>query len=94
MKLLTLTPIIVSSSMAAAAAGNLRNSKSRDLGNVFDTEESFKEMRIIGGDNADRDEFGYTVSLEDDIGHFCGATLIRPDIVLSAAHCGGGDMNP
>lgn len=49
-------------------------------------------MRIIGGDNADRHEFGYTVSLEDDIGHFCGATLIRPDIVLSAAHCGGGDM--
>lgn len=65
---------------------------------AIDTEEedattnSFKEMRIIGGDNADEDEFGYTVSLEDDIGHFCGATLVRRDIVISAAHCAGGPM--
>jgi len=90
-----LAPIIVSSSMDAVSAGNLRNkSKSRDLGTVFDTEESgsFKETRIIGGDDAAKTDFGYTVSLEDDIGHFCGATLIARDIVISAAHCAGGPM--
>jgi trypsin len=108
--------IIASSSIAAASAAGLRNSNSRDLGLVFDTEEtaafdtarvtsaietaddgsaatnSFKEMRIIGGESADEDEFGYTVSLEDDIGHFCGGTLVRRDIVISAAHCAGGPM--
>lgn len=101
--------------IATASAAGLRNSNSRDLGVVFDTEQvdafparvtsaiddteeedatanSFKEMRIIGGDDAERDEFGYTVSLEDDIGHFCGATLVRRDIVISAAHCAGGPM--
>ncbi len=112
MKLLPL----IASTIAAASAAGLRNSNSRDLGLVFDTEEeapgvdtvrvtsvieddgataatnSFKELRIIGGDDADRDDFGYTVSLEDDIGHFCGATLVRRDIVISAAHCAGGDM--
>jgi len=111
-----LLPIIASSSIAAASAAGLRNSNSRDLGLVFDTEEtaafdtarvtsaietadggpaatnSFKEMRIIGGETADKDEFGYTVSLEDDIGHFCGGTLVRRDIVISAAHCAGGPM--
>ncbi len=111
MKLLPL----IASTIAAASAAGLRNSNSRDLGLVFDTEEeapgvdtvratsvieddgaaatnSFKELRIIGGDDADQDDFGYTVSLEDDIGHFCGATLVRRDIVISAAHCAGGDM--
>lgn len=110
MKLLPL----IASSIAAASAAGLRNSNSRDLGLVFDTEQtaavdtaratseieemtatatdSFKELRIIGGDNADDDDFLYTVSLEDDIGHFCGATLVRRDIVISAAHCAGGDM--
>jgi len=106
---------LIASTIAAASAAGLRNSNSRDLGLVFDTEEeapgvetvrvtsvieddgaaaanSFKEMRIIGGDDARPNDFGYTVSLEDDIGHFCGATLVRRDIVISAAHCAGGDM--
>ena len=111
-----LLPIIASTSFAAASAAGLRNSNSRDLGLVFDTEEttafdtarvtsaietaddepsatnSFKEMRIIGGSEAGQNEFGYTVSLEDDIGHFCGGTLVRRDIVISAAHCAGGPM--
>lgn len=95
-----LAPIIASSSIAATSGAHLRNSKSnnsRDLGVVFDTDgppstNSFKELRIIGGDDADEGDFGYTVSLEDDIGHFCGATLVRRDIVISAAHCAGGRM--
>jgi trypsin len=98
-----LSPIITLSSIAAASAGNLRSSKGRELvTQLFDTAdvntdppavENFKETRIIGGDDADKGEYGYTVSLEDDFGHFCGGTLIRPDIVMSAAHCGGGSMS-
>lgn len=88
-----LNPIIISSSMAAAAAGNLRHPKSRDLGFIFDTEQdNFKETRIIGGEEDTDRRFGYAVSLEDDFGQFCGGTLVRSDIVVSAAHCGGGEI--
>lgn len=98
-----LSPIITLSSIAAASAGNLRSSKGRELvTQLFDTEdvnpnppavENFKETRIIGGDDADKGEYGYIVSLEDKWGHFCGGTLIAPDIVMSAAHCSGGPMS-
>ncbi|EJK47790.1 hypothetical protein THAOC_33472 [Thalassiosira oceanica] len=46
--------------------------------------------RIIGGSEAQEDRYSFAVSLQDRIGHFCGGTLISPDTVLSAAHCGGG----
>lgn len=98
-----LSPIITLSSIAAASAGNLRSSKGRELvTELFDTAdvntdppavENFKETRIIGGDDAEEGEYGYIVSLEDNFGHFCGGTLIRPDLVMSAAHCGGGSMS-
>lgn len=43
--------------------------------------------RIIGGDKATEGRYPYAVSLQDDIGHFCGGSLIAKDVVLSAAHC-------
>lgn len=45
--------------------------------------------RIIGGDDAVVGRFPYTVSLQSvsNLRHFCGASLIAPDMVLSAAHC-------
>ena len=49
--------------------------------------------RIIGGKEAVAGKFSYVVSLADDIGHFCGGSLIAPDIVLTAAHCQGGSYN-
>lgn len=40
------------------------------------------QPRIIGGSTSEPDEFPYYVALEG-----CGASLIAPGVVLSAAHC-------
>ncbi|KAL9181817.1 hypothetical protein ACHAXT_012160 [Thalassiosira profunda] len=45
------------------------------------------ENRIIGGAEAVVDRFNYAVSLQDSVAHFCGGSMLSPDIVLSAAHC-------
>jgi trypsin len=45
---------------------------------------------IVNGDDAPECKWRWQVSLQDDIGHFCGGMLIRPDWVLTAAHCLGG----
>ena len=47
--------------------------------------------RIIGGMEAIPGRYKHYISLYDSLfGHFCGGTLLAPDTVLSAAHCGGG----
>lgn len=46
-----------------------------------------QESRIINGVDADPTRYPYTVSLQDGSFHFCGGSLIAPDLVLSAAHC-------
>lgn len=51
----------------------------------------FENSRIIGGSNATEGRYSYSVSLQDGGSHFCGGSLIAPDIVLSAAHCAGGE---
>ncbi|XP_077989872.1 uncharacterized protein LOC144444334 [Glandiceps talaboti] len=44
--------------------------------------------RIVGGSTAWEGDWPWLVSLQnDDDGHFCGATLIEPQLVLTAAHC-------
>lgn len=45
--------------------------------------------RIIGGVSPPQSRYPYTVSLTYFGAHFCGGSLIAPDIVLSAAHCAG-----
>lgn len=43
--------------------------------------------RIVGGHPSDQD-WGWMVSLQTPTGfHFCGGSLIAPDVVLTAAHC-------
>jgi trypsin len=49
------------------------------------------QPRIINGNRTPEGRYSYAVSLKDDVGHFCGGSLIAPDVVLSAAHCAGGD---
>ena len=73
---------LVSQLCAAASSMSLRgsNSNERELG-----------TRIIGGDEATEGRYSYAVSLQDEVGHFCGGSLIAPDVVLSAAHCAGGE---
>jgi len=47
--------------------------------------------RIVGGSEAQDGRYPYAVSLVTGLGgfHGCGGSLIAPNIVLSAAHCGG-----
>ena len=65
--------------VAATASSTIRGaSQQRDLG---------ADTRIIGGTEAIDGRYSYAVSLQDEIGHFCGGPLIAPDVVLSASHC-------
>jgi trypsin len=44
---------------------------------------------VIGGTVAPNRRYPYAVSLQYAGEHFCGGSLIAPDIILSAGHCNG-----
>jgi trypsin len=78
------TAFVLAQLFATVSSSSLRgNDQERRLG-IFD------DARIIGGDEAVEGRYSYAVSLQDKNGHFCGGSLIAPDVVLSAAHCAGG----
>lgn len=84
---MTLSNILLLSSLVAVAStrtirGGQAAATARNLRN-----------RIIGGTTAQEDRYSFAVSLQDGIGHFCGGTLISPDVVVSAAHCAGGSYD-
>ena len=43
--------------------------------------------KIVGGEQAGTDTWGWAVSIRANNAHFCGGTLISSTLVLSAAHC-------
>mmetsp|Transcript_42315 Transcript_42315/g.62788 ORF Transcript_42315/g.62788 Transcript_42315/m.62788 type:complete len:1003 (-) Transcript_42315:64-3072(-) len=47
------------------------------------------QARIIGGDEAVEGRYPYAVSLVKFGFHFCGGSVVAPDMILSAAHCKG-----
>ena len=51
------------------------------------------QPRIIGGDEMSPTRYPFTVSLRMNGEHFCGGTLIAPDVILTAAHCTIIDFN-
>lgn len=45
------------------------------------------EPRIIGGNEVSRGKYPFMVSLQFNGRHFCGGSLFRPGVVITAAHC-------
>ena len=45
------------------------------------------QSRIVGGEQAEESDYPYMVSLQKFWGHFCGASLIGSQWILTAAHC-------
>lgn len=86
--------------IAASAASTIRGSgideqqqlerlgeEEQQLEEEQQRERELKESRIIGGTRAMDGEYPYAVSLQDEKGPYCGASLIAPDMLLTAAHC-------
>ena len=82
--------------VAYASKGSIRGSSRSDNSNNNNEEEEQssrrelrKESRIIGGNVVTKQNtYGYLVSLQSSSGeHYCGATLIGSQALLTAAHC-------
>jgi trypsin len=48
--------------------------------------------KIVGGENAAEGELKYQLSLQWFGSHICGASLVAPNLAVTAAHCVEGDV--
>ena len=55
---------------------------------ISDSDEPEFSTRIVGGDDANENDYPYFVQMGG-----CGGSLVASDIVLFAAHCAGLDFN-
>ena len=46
-----------------------------------------RRKTIVNGSTAPKNKYEYASSIQYDMRHLCGASLIAPDILISAAHC-------
>ena len=65
---------------------SIKKNKRQSLGSA----SSDPEHHIIGGKDAGSGDYPFIISMADNLGHFCGGSLIARDLVLTAAHCLGG----
>ena len=47
----------------------------------------FPQPRIVGGQNAENNQFPYQISLRFNNYHICGGSIISKNYVITAAHC-------
>ena len=93
MKLIASTVILGSSLLSLSSATSIRGADDNNEDTRNQGRNLMKDTRIIGGDDAAEGRYSYAVSLQDDLGLFCGGSLIARDVVLTAAHCAGGNYN-
>ena len=76
LQLLLLIAMLMSTTCSSAKVGGLQSQR----------------RAIVNGIDADPERYPYMVVLRDYFQEYvCGGTLIAPNIVLSAAHCSGGN---
>ncbi|OWF45604.1 Testisin [Mizuhopecten yessoensis] len=57
------------------------------------TLQTQRESRIVGGGDAQINDFPWQASLESSGQHICGAIILNEDFVLTAAHCVGNSAS-
>ena len=80
----TVLAVLLQLSLASSSSSSSNNNDS-----IFDPQP---QQYIVGGTPASHKRYPYLVSLGTDrtaTDHSCAATLVAPDVLLSAAHCQG-----
>ena len=89
MKLVTAASSILLAAVSVVAASDFPKALRGGLSSTTDGNARKLPTRVINGIDAPVNRYPYTVSLQDGDFHFCGGSLIAPDLVVSAAHCSG-----